>query len=207
MAYDLKQITNELEGQVSTLNQQSIADWLPKFQSIYRTGMSTGISAAFLRYLAEATGMKMEELPTQVPNFAKISKERTEQVFNKLSEKLGDQDSQDYAIMNARLTSLIAVAKDVDTWEEAQTAKTSNLNLDALLHVYFYGFQYGFQISFWAGMVEYDFAYQGRQITQKEGAELAQSAAVAETNEQMQFALEHDDILAQTYFYILNSLK
>ncbi|MGO3381302.1 MAG: hypothetical protein ACTIMD_05455 [Loigolactobacillus coryniformis] len=78
MEYDLAALTKALKHTIKGMNQESADSWVPKFQDIYQVGMGTGISAAFLRYWTEATGVNMRELPTKVPNFAQISKDRTE---------------------------------------------------------------------------------------------------------------------------------
>lgn len=205
MEYDLAALTKALKHTIKGMNQESADSWVPKFQDIYQVGMGTGISAAFLRYLTEVTGVNMRELPTKVPNFAQISKDRTEQVYQKLAAKLADHTSQDYEIMDTRLSGQIMGAKGAKTWAEANASTKSNLTVEDLINVYFYGYQYGFQISFWAGLVEYDFAYKDRKLTQKEGADLAQAAAVAATNEQLQTTLESESALAQVYYYIQNA--
>ncbi|MFD0896696.1 hypothetical protein [Loigolactobacillus binensis] len=205
MADDLGNITQVLDHKISKLVKQPVDDWLAKLQPIYQAGMSAGIGGAFLRYLSAATGITMAKLPEKVPNFEQISKERTQQVYKTLTDKLADTQAQDFKIMENRITGQIMRANTTLSWEQVQAAPAATLNPEDLLAIYFFGFQYGFQISFWAGLVEYDFVYEQQKLTQEAGAQLAQQAAVTETSEQLQFAQQHDDILFQTYQYLNNA--
>ncbi|MFD1317822.1 hypothetical protein [Loigolactobacillus zhaoyuanensis] len=204
MAYDLEQLTTDLTADITDRNQQPAQKWVDKLQLIYHAGMKVGVNDAYSAYLTQTTDIAPADLATKIPDFEQLAQTRTQQIAQTLAEQLTQQSSQDYKIMDDRIANQIGLAQGTTTWNKENLVVPAKLRLADLLYIYFAGYQYGFQISYWQALAENKLQYQDQQISPADAAQLAQETAVSETNDQMQSALDHKEKLAAIYDQLLN---
>jgi len=184
---------DEFADYIDTLLYQPIDIWLAPFTATYQAGMDAGISAAYTKYISSENELTSTELVKQFPEFEQENQARTQALGDLLRTRLAEPTAQDFKAMDIKLRLQIVCDKGVRSWDDAKLATDTTLNQRDFVDVYFYGFQYGYQLSMQSVL-----ATTNELLSDEQSAKLAESQATKATSEQYQFTLADEQLLQLT---------
>ncbi|MFC6171900.1 hypothetical protein [Loigolactobacillus jiayinensis] len=204
MENDLTTLQHDLAALIDDLDGQLFKKIFARLSDVYVTGMSLGVEAAYNYFIAQDQGIPMAELTTKIPDYTRTMQVSVLRIYRTLKERLQNEESTDYDLMAARLRGQILADQKLAPWVAAERATTADFGIKDLLDIYFYGYWYGFKISFLTALTKNEYVYRQRPVLPDESNELVEQLATYEIDAQYRFTRGNNAALATTYYNILN---
>ncbi|MBW4801545.1 hypothetical protein [Loigolactobacillus coryniformis] len=194
----------ELSTLIASLDGQPFSQIFTRFADVYITGMSVGVEAAYGYFIAQDRGVPIRELAATLPDYTRTMQVQVLRIYRTLKQRLQNTDSPDYELMDARIRGQVLADVKLAPWVAPERATTADFGVKDLLDIYFYGYWYGFKISFLTALTKNDYVYRQQPVMPDQCNELVEQLATNEIMQQYQFTLANEAALATTYFNMLN---
>lgn len=204
MENDLKTLQHDLTALIDSLDGQLFKQIFARLTDVYVTGMSLGVEAAYGYFIAQDQGIPMAELATTIPDYTRTMQAQVLRIYRTLKDRLQNEDSPDYALMADRLRGQILADPKLAPWVAAERLTTTDFGNKDLLDIYFYGYWYGFKISFLTALTQNNDIYRQQPVAPDASNDLVEQLATYEIDAQYRFTLKNDAALTTTYYNILN---